>query len=258
MHQQRTQDSVPATITTGIDKLVHQNERRADSLANLVRALEVDGSAPRFPEVAAAKAALDSNETDEIAAELKLSIEEATQDGFSRSTLTSSKWMDSQICKTSGRGWATTRARLLLGYNSMTTALTMVSIFFPDVRFSRSEPGQPMTTLEWCLAARTYAKTGWRQRELGQLLGAQTTVSRRIRQWMKRWGQAERIMLNKFITRDLLLAHQPAELAGRFVVVRELSNPEMSCCCLTRCRAAASASAAASQRSAATDTVAAA
>jgi hypothetical protein len=57
----------------------------------LVRALEVDGSAPRFPDVAAAKAALDSNETDEIAAELKLSIEEATQDGFSRSTLTSSK-----------------------------------------------------------------------------------------------------------------------------------------------------------------------
>ena len=89
---------MPATITTGIDKLVHQNERRADSLANLVRALEVDGSAPRFPEVAATKA------------ELKLSIEEATQDGFSRSTLTSSKWMDSQICKTSGKGWATTRA----------------------------------------------------------------------------------------------------------------------------------------------------
>ena len=153
---------MPATITTGIDKLVHQNERRADSVANLVRALEVDGSVPRFPEVAAAKAALESNETDEIAAELKLSIEEATQDGFSRSTLTSIKWMDSQICKTSGKGWATTRARLLLGYNSMTTALTMVSIFFPDVRFSRSEPGQPMTTLEWCLAARTYAKTGWR------------------------------------------------------------------------------------------------
>ena len=101
---------MPATITTGIDKLVHQNERRADSLANLVRALEVYGSAPRFPEVAAAKAALESNETDEIAAELKLSIEEATQDGFSRSTLTSSKWMDSQICKTSGKGWATTRA----------------------------------------------------------------------------------------------------------------------------------------------------
>ena len=110
MHQQRTQDSVPATITTGIGKLVHQNEPLADSLANLVRALEVDGSAPRFPEVAAAKAALDSNDTDEIAAELKLSIEEATQDGFSRSTLTSSKWMDSQICKTSGKGWATTRA----------------------------------------------------------------------------------------------------------------------------------------------------
>jgi hypothetical protein len=149
----------------------------------------VDGSAPRFPEVAAAKAALDSNETDEIAAELKLGIEEVTQDGFSRSTLTSSKWMDSQICKTSGKGWTTTRARVFLGHNSMTTALTMVSIFFPDVRFSRSEPGQPITTLEWCLAARTYAETGWRQRELGQLLGAQTTVSRRIRQWMKRWGR---------------------------------------------------------------------
>ena len=80
--------------------------------------------------------------------------------------------MDSQICKTSGKGWATTRARVFLGYNSMTTALTMVSIFFPDVRFSRSEPGQPTTTLEWCL-----------------------------------------------------------ELAGRFVVVRELSKPEMFCCC---------------------------
>lgn len=89
-------------------------------------------------------------------------------------------------------------------------------MFFPDVKFERSERGQPPTRFEWCCVARLYCSVNWKQQVLGELIEAPNNFSTHLRHWVARWGQCERIMCNKIITKPLLLSHQPAGFSSRY------------------------------------------
>ena len=91
-----------------------------------------------------------------------------------------------------------------------------INVFFPDVKFERSERGQPPTRFEWCCVARLYCSVNWKQQVLGELIEAPNNFSTHLRHWVARWGQCERIMCNKIITKPLLLSHQPAGFSSRY------------------------------------------
>jgi hypothetical protein len=84
------------------------------------------------------------------------------------------------------------------------------------VQFKRSKPGEPLTKLEWCILARVFGRCGCSQEKLSALLGDPGNTSKRFSQWLKRWSLASRIMLNRFITAELLLSHQPPGFSDRY------------------------------------------
>ncbi len=91
-----------------------------------------------------------------------------------------------------------------------------INIFFPDVKFDRSEQGQPPTPFEWCCVARMYASLNWKQQLLGELIAAPNNFSKHLRHWVGRWGACERIMCGKIITKALLQSHQPPGFSSRY------------------------------------------
>ena len=91
-----------------------------------------------------------------------------------------------------------------------------INIYFPDVAFERSKPGEPPTPFEWCCAGRLYVSVNWKQQLLGELIDAPNNISKHLRQWVGRWGECERIMCNKIITTPLLQSHQPEGFATRY------------------------------------------
>jgi len=169
-------------------------------------------------------------------------------DSFNRHNLSSMKWMDREFskdkitwqrlanqaasasddaekarlqhaaneAKKAGSPTTSTYCRLYFGYTKFAEMLCDISIFFPDIQFKRSIAGAPLTPFEKCLAARLYMKTGWLQKHLFTMLGGPSNESRWLKEWTKRWGLVSRIMLNRVITKELLLSHQPEGMKDRY------------------------------------------
>ena len=131
---------------------------------------------------------------------------------LSRWTMTDAVYLDQTQTKKDGL----TFAQQLYGFRTYHELICHAWVYFPDLEFTVSREGQPLTQWEQCCAARMLMRTGRSQQDLELVLGRPPRLSKCLDRWTQRWSQAEACILCRHVTPALLDAHQIADFGTRY------------------------------------------
>ena len=126
------------------------------------------------------------------------------RDSLNRWTLTDEMYLNQTQKKKTGL----TYAQQLYGFRNYHELVCHAWVYFPDLAFTFSKPGQPLTQWEQCCAARMMMRTGRSQQDLEQILGRPPRLSVYLGRWTSRWYEAEACIISRHVTPELIDAHQ--------------------------------------------------
>jgi hypothetical protein len=126
---------------------------------------------------------------------------------LNRSSMTDKTYLDQHPSKVAGDS-ELTYAQQLYGFHNYHELIVHAWVYFPDLEFTYSKEGEPLSQWEQCCVARIMLRKDWTQADVELHIGVVPRLSHYMKKWTERWRDVEACILCRHVTSKLLDGHQ--------------------------------------------------